>query len=563
MSTQSKPGFAADIEPQTSWLPMGIIGVSQILLVFNVASLQVSIDGIVSSFRTPATTIGTAIVTYSLVVAGFIMVGARAGQIYGSRRVFRSAILLFGGAMILVTLSRGAVMLIVAQAAAGLAAAAVVPSLVVLIADNYKGSQQEKALGWLGGAQAMGMVLAFLVAGALSTWVGWRFTFAALALLAAGIYRMSYKLNPIKTRSDVSIDWIGLAMASLAVFLISIGANNLTGWGSLLAGPDAPFSIVDMSPAPIMIVCGIFLLQAFFVWSRRQQQRGRTPLISLEVVDSIEERAAIFSMFSIGALGSAITFLIPLYIQIVQGHSGVRTAVALIPFSLASFGAAVLIVRLYDRLTPRYIARYAFLVVAVGVGLLGVVIRNDWSTPAVIFSMIVIGVGEGALITLLFNVLVTASPKRLAGDVGSLRGTTNNLAAGVGTALAGALVVGVLGTSVHRELVHNAVIPVELKRETNLNNIPFISNDQLRQALATGTSATAEQTGEAVRINTDARLVALKVSFFSLAGLALLAFFPAGGLPSYVREETSGDSKRAKSIGLVEKVPAQKVSKDL
>ena len=326
MSTQPRPEVAADIEPQASWLPMIIIGISQILLVFNVASLQVSIDGIVSSFRTPATTIGTAIVTYSLMVAGFIMVGARAGQIYGSRKVFRAAVLLFGAAMILVTLSRGAVMLIVAQAAAGLAAAAVVPSLVVLVADNYRGSQKEKALGWLGGAQAMGMVLAFLLAGALSTWVGWRYTFAALASLAAGIYKLSDKLSPIKTRSEVSIDWMGVVMASSAVFLISIGANNLTRWGLLLAGSAAPFSVVDMSPAPIMIVCGIFLLQGFFVWSRRQQARGQTPLISLEVVDSPGERAAVYSMFSIGALGSAITFLIPLYIQIVQGHSGLRTA---------------------------------------------------------------------------------------------------------------------------------------------------------------------------------------------------------------------------------------------
>jgi len=557
MSTQPRAGFAADIEPQASWLPMIIIGISQILLVFNVASLQVSIDGIVSSFRTPATTIGTAIVTYSLVVAGFIMVGARAGQIYGSRRVFRAAVLLFGFAMILVTLSRGVVMLIVAQAAAGLAAAAIVPGLVVLVADNYRGNQKEKALGWLAGAQAMGMVLAFLLAGALSTWVGWRYTFAVLAVLAASIYKLSDKLSPIKTRSNVSIDWMGAAMASSAVFLISTGANSLTRWGLLLAGPAAPFSVVDMSPAPIMIVCGIFLLQGFFVWSRRQQARGRTPLIALEVVDSPGERAAIFSMFSIGALGSAITFLIPLYIQIVQGHSGMRTAVAVIPFSLASFAAAVLIVQLYDRLSPRYIARYAFLVVAVGVGLLGVVIRNDWSTPTVIISMIITGLGEGALITLLFNVLVTASPKRLAGDVGSLRGTTNNLAAGVGTALAGALVVGVLGTSVHRELVHNAVIPIELKREMNLNDIPFVSNDHLRQAL-TAISATPEQTGEAVRINSDARLIALKVSFFSLAGLALLAFFPAGGLPSHIGEETTGDEKRASSLGLVEKVSAQK-----
>jgi MFS family permease len=160
-------------------------------------------------------------------------------------------------------------------------------------------------------------------------------------------------------------------------------------------------------------------------------------------------------------------------------------------------------------LSPRHIARYAFLVVAAGVALLGAVIRNDWSTFMVIVSMFVAGAGEGILLTLLFNVLVTASPKELAGDVGSLRGTTNNLAAGVGTALAGALVVGVLATSVHKELVHNPVIPTELKMEVNLGSVPFISNAQLRGTLAS-TSATPEQLDEATRINTEARLLALK-----------------------------------------------------
>ena len=103
----------------------------------------------------------------------------------------------------------------------------------------------------------------------------------------------------------------------------------------LLAGPGAPFSILDMSPAPIMIVCGIFLIQAFFVWSQKRRAAGLSPLIALEVLETPAERAAVFSIFTIGALGSAITFLVPLYIQVVQGRSGLQTAVAVIPFSLA------------------------------------------------------------------------------------------------------------------------------------------------------------------------------------------------------------------------------------
>lgn len=524
--TQERP------ETQASWVPMVIIALAQILLIFNISTLQVSIEGIVSTFNTPATVVGTAIVSYTLVVAGFIMPGAKLAQSLGSRRVFRASIILFGVAMLLVMLSRGVAMLMIAQIIAGAAAAALVPTLVVLVTDNYAGDQQEKALGWLAGALPLGIVFAFLIAGALATWIGWRFTFGVLVALSAVIYVLSRRLKASKVRSEAGFDAFGMVLSALAVLLISLGANNLTRWGPLLANPHAPISIFDMSPSPIMIVCGIFLIQAFFAWSHHRVRKGKPPLIALEVLESPGEISATFSLFIIGLLGSAVTLLVPLYMQVVQGRTELQTAVAVVPYSLGSFGAAVLVVRLYDKVTPRRLARYAFLVVAFGLALLGVVIRNNWSTLAVIVGMLFAGLGEGALMTLLFNVLVSSSKKKFAGDVGSLRGVTNNLASGVGTALAGVLLVGMLSTLVHRELAENPVLPNELKMQVNLDSIPFISNRQLRTTLAR-TDATPEQVAEAERINVEARVVALKVSFFTLAGIALLAFFPASGLPDY------------------------------
>src|SRR5262249_36971018 len=190
------------------------------------------------------------------------------------------------------------------------------------------------------------------------------------------------------------------------------------------------------------------------------------------------------------------------------------------------------IVYLYDRLTPRQIGRYSFVLVALGLTLVAVVIRNDWSTLIVILGLIVVGLGEGALATLLFNVLVTAAPKELAGDVGCLRGATGSLASAVGTAVAGALIIGVLSLSVSRNLVDNPIIPNELKAQIDLDNVPFVSNDRL-QTLLEGTTATPDQVVEAVRIHTVSRLQAFKISFLVLACLALLAIFPAGGLSGY------------------------------
>ena len=158
----------------------------------------------------------------------------------------------------------------------------------------------------------------------------------------------------------------------------------------------------------------------------------------------------------------------------------------------------------------------------------------------VLFGLVLFGMGQGSLVTLLFNVLVTASPKALAGDVGSLRGTAQNLAAAVGTAIAGALLVGLLSAIVFSYLAANPVLPKETRTQVDLDNITFVSNDRLRSVME-GTSATPQQVAEAVQVNTEARLRALKIGFLIMAGLALLAIIPAGGLPNYLPGEIPGD----------------------
>ena len=79
------------------------------------------------------------------------MLGAKIGALFGSRFVFQAMVVLFGAAIVIMTLSPSATMMIVAQGIAGAAAAALIPTLVVLIATNYKGKQQAQPLGWLGG----------------------------------------------------------------------------------------------------------------------------------------------------------------------------------------------------------------------------------------------------------------------------------------------------------------------------------------------------------------------------------------------------------------------------
>jgi predicted MFS family arabinose efflux permease len=439
------------------------------------------------------------------------------------------------------TLSPTATLMITAQALCGAAGAAIVPSLVALIAENYTGRRQATAVGALGSARAAAGVLAFIIGGVLGTYIGWRPAFGILIAVSAIAFLLSFRLKRDYGRPDVQIDIMGVVLAASAIVLISFGFNNLNGWGLVLATANAPFDLLGLSPAPIVIVLGIVLGQAFLMWTHRRQAAGKTPLLALEVIDSPEERSAVYALCAVVALEAALNFSVPLYIQIVQGRSPLATAIAMMPFNLTVFFTAMLVVNLYERLTPRQIGRYGFVLCTVGLVWLAVVVRNDWSEIPVLLGLILFGIGQGALVTLLFNVLVTASRKELAGDVGSLRGTTQNLAAAVGTALAGALMVGLLSTVVLGQIAANPVLPKEIQGQVDLDNITFVSNDRLRGVLE-GTTATPQQVQEAVRVNTDARLRALKIGLLIMAGLALLAIIPAGRLPNYLPGEIPNDA---------------------
>jgi MFS family permease len=422
------------------------------------------------------------------------MLGAKLGQRFGSKTFFQVAVALFLAAMVLMVIAPRAEVMLAAQGLAGFAGASLVPSLVALIANHYRGRQQAKAVGWLGSARAIAGVLAFVIVGYVAM-INWRLAFGLLIVHAAALLLLSFKLKPSAARPEVKIDVVGVCLAAGAVILISFGFNNLRSWGVLLARPAAPFDLVGVSPAPVMIAVGI-------------------------------------ALFIIVAIEGSINFLVPLYIQIVQGRSSAATSVAMMPFMLTVFFTAILIVRLYDRFTPRRIARCAFLLVTVGALWLAFVARNDWSGVPVILGLITVGLGQGALVTLLFNVLVTSAPKELAGDVGSLRGVTQNLAAAVGTAVIGTLAVGVLSAGVMAQVTGNPLITAEIKAEVDLDTINFLNNDRLRERFAS-TNAAPGQVAEAVRINTETRLRALKIGFFVLAGLAMLAIVPCGWLPDY------------------------------
>jgi MFS family permease len=351
-------------------------------------------------------------------------------------------------------------------------------------------------------------------------------------VLAVVVFVFSFRLRSAAGDKSVDIDVFAALLIGVAIVLLTLGFNNLNGWGLFLANRDAPFDVLGLSPAPLLVVIGIVLGQAFFVWTRARTRAGKMPLVNLSVLSSGRERAAVYAMFIVVALEASLNFTVPLYIQIVQGRTPFDTSLAMMPFNLTVFITATLVVRFYKRFPPRTIGVFSFVLTTVALVWLAVVVNNDWETLPTIVGLIVFGVGQGALVTLVFNVLVTAAPKELAGDVGSIRGTTQNLASAVGTAIAGAMLVGILSLNITQAVINDVALPDALIAQVDLDQVTFVSNDQLRDVLAR-TDASPAMVESAVQINTDARLRALKLGLLILAGVSAIAILPASRLPAY------------------------------
>jgi len=531
---------ALDESSARPWFPLVIIVLAQLQLATNVSALPVSLGPISAELDAPATAAATALLIYSLCVAAFVMMGAKVGKIIGERLVFQVSIVVHLLAMALMAVSGNVTTMNLAQAISGIAAAAMVPTLVVLVAANYHGRQQATALGVLAGIPAVASALTFVLAGFLATAFSWRYSYWLIVALGVVVFVLSFRLTPIPRQRGVRIDAVGVLLSAAAIALILYGFNNLQSWGLLAARPAAPFSVLGVSPAPILVVVGIVLGQAFLAWSNRRVGAGRQPLLALEVMASREEKSAVIAFLVAGSLSLAVGFLIPLYVQITQGRTPLASAVAILPYAAAVAVAGVLSVRLYGRLSPRRLGVASFILIAIGLVVAAFTVGHTWSTVAVILGLLLVGIGEGTLLTLLFNVLVSASPKHLAGDVGALRGVANNVSNALGAAFSSVVAVGLLG--VFLALGYSSTdLPAKLQLPQAAGEVDFVTSSELTRQL-TARSATPHQIREAVATNQEAGLRALRSSFLIVGALSLLAIFPAARLPGYVPGELSADA---------------------
>jgi EmrB/QacA subfamily drug resistance transporter len=324
-----------------------------VLAVLFTAEVLVMLDGIVVSVALPeigddvglrGAELQWIITAYTLPLGAFLLVGGRAADLLGRRRLLVIGLCAFAAGSLLAGLSRAAVPLIAGRALAGLGAACAIPAALALTtAVTREGRDRNTVLGWMSATIDVGMVGGAVLGGILTYALGWPWVFLALvpvALLAAAV---TPALLPESRDEETEggLDWAGAAavavgLALLIMALVRAQQDGLTAASTLAS------------------LAGSALLLAVFAAT---QLKGRRPLLPLRLVGTARVMGANLAIVAnAGAFGGTVV-LSTLLMQRVLGLSALETGVALVPLALSALAGGFLAPRLIDRVgTARTVA---------------------------------------------------------------------------------------------------------------------------------------------------------------------------------------------------------------
>jgi EmrB/QacA subfamily drug resistance transporter len=303
------------------WLILVLVCIAQFMVVLDATITNVALPSIQEDLHFSQSSLQWVINGYTLVFGGFLLLGGRAGDLFGRKRIFLAGVVIFTAASLANGLSQSGGMLIVFRALQGLGAALVSPAALSIITTTFaEGEDRAKALGVWAAIAAGGAAFGLLLGGVLTDLLAWEWIFFVNVPIGIAAFVLSMRHVPESLAPDRpdSVDLPGAVSvtAGLMVLVFAIVKAEDYGWGS---GRTLALGAV-----------AIALLVAFVVI----EARAKAPLIRLSIFRSRNISGANAIMVLVMGGMFAFFFLASLYVQQVLGYSPLEAGLAFLPFSL-------------------------------------------------------------------------------------------------------------------------------------------------------------------------------------------------------------------------------------
>src|SRR4051812_4344063 len=333
------------------WRAFAVLAVAYFMTVVDLTIVNVSLPTIGRDLHFSATNLQWVATAYALTFGGFLLLGGRAADLLGRRRVLIAGLGVFSAASLACALATGDGFLIGARAVQGIGAAVMLPASLSIVMNMFEeGAERNKALGIWGALAASGATVGLVVGGLLTRYAGWQYIFYLNVPIAIATLLLVPRTVPESRLSTTRrrFDALGALAGTGGLVLLVDGISQAPqyGWGGTR-------TIAVLAAAAALLV-------AFVV----TESRVESPLLPLEIFRRRTLAGANIAGLLLGASFYAFFFVGTLYMQEVLHYSALQAGVAWLATSITSVGLAGLSQYLVTRIGPK-------IVMAIGMTLIG------------------------------------------------------------------------------------------------------------------------------------------------------------------------------------------------
>jgi EmrB/QacA subfamily drug resistance transporter len=506
--------------PSTGATAGGRLGLA--LLVIATAQLMVVLDGTIVNVALPhiqqalgfsGTGLEWVVNAYAITFGGLLLLGGRAGDILGRRRVFVSGLLLFSAASLFGGFATSQAWLLTARAVQGAGGAVIAPTALALISTNFpQGQERNRAFSVYAAMAGAGAAAGLVLGGLLTTYASWRWVFFVNVPIGILIAASAPRVLTESPRLPGRIDWAGAVTGCGGVALLvyglskaATGADGVSHWG------DAQV-VASLTAAVVLLVSFVLI-----------EMRSSHPLLPMRVLAERNRAGALLIMLCIATGLFGVFFFLTLFIQTVLGYSPIRAGVAFLPFAVGVVIGSGLASPLVARIGPRPLIVVGSAMVAGGMFWYSRLTEHAGYASHLLGPTLVSSLGLGLVFVPLALVALYKVAEQDSGVASSLLNTAQQVGGAIGLALLGTVAWTAVANSVRTQVAAAAA------------GGPGQSN-----AAKAGQPLPKPGTPPPASIYDHALTVGFSRAFVVAAGIALLALLIAIATIRVRRQELAG-----------------------
>ncbi|HZB18261.1 MAG TPA: MFS transporter [Blastococcus sp.] len=452
MTSPRTDGITATQAAGAVVLPLAL---AQFICSFAGSNMNVAISTIADDLGTSVTGIQTTITLFTLTMAALMIPGAKLTDIWGRKVCFIAGLVIYGAGALLAAVAQNLTTLTIGYSLLeGIGSALLIPPIYILVTVLFDDlSTRAKFFGVVSGAAGFGAAAGPLIGGLITSYVSWRASFAVQVVVIAAIAFLARRLvDPPLSEQRPSFDVLGAVLSAVGLFFVVFGILQTGTYGWFTAKEDfsvggtVVISQGGISPVWLFVAIGVVVLVAFFVHVRSREKHGRPPLVSIGLFRNRTSNLGLLTqnLQWLVLLGSS--FVLSVYLQQERGYDAIGTGLMLLPATVGVLLASAAAQRMAGRHSPRRLIRMGFGGTVIGFALLALVRVDDTAVWPFVPGLFVMGVGVGIMLTASVNLVQSAWPEDVQGDISGVSRSVSNLGSSLGVAIAGSIVAGASGT---------------------------------------------------------------------------------------------------------------------